>query len=498
MFQLLQPIWLFAIPGIAIPLIIHLWNNRKGKTLPVGSILLLQQSASQKAPSRRLTDILLLVLRSLLIIVLALLMAKPTWIKNLSAVSEKGWLLIEKQSVQEAYNNFRSTVDSLNKAGYKFHYFNKGLQAEKFEDALKAGMDSTLEDEEISYWVLLKQLNEEVPAELPVYLFTNNLLKRFKGTRPQLSMNLTWETYVSNDSIAGQLVKAFKTNADSIRIIEANSGPEASFFTTENIPTNGNGSYNLSNSSNKTFLTGLNNKTNSIEMDTASLNIAIYSDLFTNDAGYLRAAIDAIREYTECRINVSTVNSAEELTGRENWLFWLSEKPLPSKALPRWIFVYEKGKEERVTSWIRTIHYPISQEAITMSRRIAAPAVNSFEVKWKDGFGNILLGLEKPGNNIYHFYSRLNPEWNDLAWSTQFVKMIFDLIIKHGNIKNVDKRKIDGSQLQPGLSKKTKAFDKEKFMETTDLAKLFWIMAFLFFCLERMLSFKENKKDIYV
>jgi len=137
LFQLLQPIWLFAISGIAIPIIIHLWNNRKGKTLKVGSILLVQESATQQARSFRLTQLFLLMLRCLLIIILSLLIAQPVWKTNLTSVNEKGWLLIEKQKVQEAYKNFKPTIDSLISSGYKFHYFNIGFKPDKLENALK-------------------------------------------------------------------------------------------------------------------------------------------------------------------------------------------------------------------------------------------------------------------------------------------------------------------------------------------------------------------------
>ena len=66
MLQLLNPIWLFAIGGIVIPLIIHLWNIKKGKTLKVGSISLLGESSRQSAKSLKLIDLLLLFLRCLL------------------------------------------------------------------------------------------------------------------------------------------------------------------------------------------------------------------------------------------------------------------------------------------------------------------------------------------------------------------------------------------------------------------------------------------------
>ena len=494
MFQLLQPIWLFAISGIAIPIIIHLWNNRKGKTLKVGSILLVQESATQQARSFRLTQLFLLMLRCLLIIILSLLIAQPVWKTNLTSVNEKGWLLIEKQKVQEAYKNFKPTIDSLISSGYKFHYFNIGFKPDKLENALKVIDNGP--DQELSYWTLLQELNEQVPAELPVYLFTNNQLKRFHGTRPEISMNLNWSTYTSGDTMANKLASAYKTSADSLRIISVNSKPTATVYYYENITGNGNNKYKLMHSDGKIFISSISD-TAKLEIDTSKLNITIYTDQFTNDANYLKAAFEAIRQYTQRTINITNIGNVADIKPGTNWLFWLSEKPLPAQPLPARIFIYEKGKEQLTNSWIATRdNLAVNNEPISLSRTIRkASSANGFQTVWKDGFGNTLLGLERTENLIYHFYSRFNPEWNNLAWSPQFVEMIFDLLIQPNiDIKNFDKRIIDAEQLQPQHAQVSKAFDKEKFVEITDLARVFWLIAFIIFSIERYLSLNTKKQ----
>lgn len=502
MFHLLQPIWLFAIAGIAIPLIIHLWNIREGKTLRVGSILLLQKSARSQARSLRLKDIFLLILRCLLIFTLAFLLAKPTWQKRLTSINKKGWILIEKESLHEAYKNFKPAIDSLIKAGYKFHYFNRGFGLDKLEDALKKTVDTNTEIK-VSYWTLLKQLNEELPSELPVYLFTNNKLKRFTGTRPEVSINLQWIIYSSGNTITKPIVKAYKTPADSIRIIVANSKPAATFYTFENIVyPKKNSQYLLNDNNGKIVVSGRDSaSTNSVEVDTSTLQIVIYADQFIIDAGYLKAAIDAIQEYTMFKIKVSIVNNTGNIKPTNDWLFWLSEKPLPLQKLPSKIFVYEEGKEQQINSWITTgNNFSVNEEAIHLSRLIEknSEIPNSYEPLWKDGFGHAVLSLEKANNYTYHFYSRLNPAWNDLPWSEQFPEMIFDLLIKPDtNTKNFDNRIIDAAQFQPEMVKENKVINKQRFVETKDLTKLFWVIAFIIFFIERYISLNSNKPEVY-
>ncbi|MEP6750371.1 MAG: BatA domain-containing protein, partial [Bacteroidota bacterium] len=63
MFQLLQPIWLFALAGVSIPVIIHLWNRKPGKTLKVGSVALVEENILSYKKTIKLSELLLLLLR---------------------------------------------------------------------------------------------------------------------------------------------------------------------------------------------------------------------------------------------------------------------------------------------------------------------------------------------------------------------------------------------------------------------------------------------------
>ena len=90
MLQFIQSIWLWAAAAIIIPVIIHLWNVKQGKTLKVGSIALFTESAELHASSVKLSQLLLLLLRCLILMVLAMLLAKPFYVRRLIAQKEKG------------------------------------------------------------------------------------------------------------------------------------------------------------------------------------------------------------------------------------------------------------------------------------------------------------------------------------------------------------------------------------------------------------------------
>jgi len=102
--------------GIIAPVMIHLWNNKQGKVLAIGSIALLEKTSRKKARSRRISERLLLLLRCLLLILLALMLAGPYWKKE-PGKEQKGWVLVG----MPAGGSARTMVDSLIKEGYERH-----------------------------------------------------------------------------------------------------------------------------------------------------------------------------------------------------------------------------------------------------------------------------------------------------------------------------------------------------------------------------------------
>ncbi len=73
----LNPSFLWALLGLAVPVAIHLWSKKEGKTIKVGSIKFLQESDSRKSSSIKLNEFWLLLLRMLLITILVFILAEP-------------------------------------------------------------------------------------------------------------------------------------------------------------------------------------------------------------------------------------------------------------------------------------------------------------------------------------------------------------------------------------------------------------------------------------
>ncbi|SKB87268.1 BatA domain-containing protein [Daejeonella lutea] len=488
MLQLLNPIWLFGIAGILVPLIIHLWNVKTGKTLKVGSIMLMGESSRQNSRSLKLMDLLLLFLRCLLIIVLSLILAEPVW-RSLSKQQEsKAWILLEKDAFPETYNTFKNQIDSLIKAGNELRLFEPGFVRADVEE-LKSDTGSVKSPGKLPYWSLLKLMQQQIPNGVNAYIFTGDKLSRFQGERPAINTAVTWKTYTSSDSSAKWIEHAYFTPTGDVQAIVSESSPRGTLTKTVSL------SPGTSIGDIKSTIAGgqaqvqLNDQT--IPADTSTLKIAINSDGFAHDGEYLVAALQAIQKYTSRKIRFVKPSSKPDI------LFWLTAKDLPAD-IEGTVFRYVAGKTNVIDTWITSTESgALQKENIALHKRIVYPEDKAAFSIWKDGFGKPVLDLTQKNNAaLYSFYSRLDPEWTDLVWSPQFVKLLLPIIIPGADpLQNnsLDKRSIARSQITP-LSDllARRSFSEGGPVNNTDLTLYFWSFLIALLLLERFLSFRNN------
>jgi len=504
--QLTEPIWLFALTGITVPVIIHLWNLKKGKTIKVGSIALLSGYSKRPSRSLRVTDLLLLLLRCLFISLLAVLLSKPQWIGR-TGVAPKGWVMAEPGSLSVIYPAHKGLIDSLLKKGFEFHYFNAEFRQENLAKALENEKKATLPRGRLSYWSLLKTLDHQLPRDFPVHLFTSNSLARFTGNRPRLLMNLQWHTHTSADSISSWLAAAYLTPADSIHVIEAESHPGSTSFKGYTIAyvDDRNTRFSTRIKTGKLLISGRTQGGASIndqlEVDTSTMRITIFTDKFYNDALYLKAALQAIQQFTARKIAISLVSN--NMPPGQDWLFWLSDITVPASIKVNNLFRYEGGKSQLKHTHIRTGKSGLTADPALLNKAVPGnlPTGTSNSL-WKDDFGNAVLSREDLGDShVYHFYSRFDPAWNGLVWSDEFPRIMGELLLENdltypGDHSLADKRIIDTLQLQAATSTASVADKPGSVKKSLDLSRIIWLTAFIVFFLERVLSFNHKNEMV--
>ncbi|HEY1006280.1 MAG TPA: BatA domain-containing protein [Sphingobacteriaceae bacterium] len=495
MLQFLQSIWLIAAAGMIIPVLIHFWNVKRGKTMKVGSITFLQESSRQNGRSLRLRDLLLLVLRCLIILVIAVILAGPAWRTVPPAEAKKGWILIEKQNRKDTYAVFKHRIDSLLTAGYELHDFNPGFA--------RAGIPAeTLAKNEAvagplpSYWTLLKELERQAPPDVNLCLFTPNRLSRLAGRRPEIRLNMRWETYVLPGESAW-ISGAHLVGPDKIRVTRSSVTSEALTNFTQVVPAAGTADIGT------TFRDGvpqvfLKNDTSRsmVPADTLQTRITVYSDQAGDDMNYLRAALEAITGYSERNIRILYRRDARQIDQNEDWIFWLSEKPVPTALKARNRFIYQAGQADPRATVIRTQNgFSGGTEALALFRKVNHPGENNAESVWLDGFGRPVLAIRPgPGSLDYLFYSRFDPAWNQLVWSPQFPAILYGVLFgdppaARGN----DLRK--AAQLLPEF--RPVPADSGDRLKTDDipLDKPLYLLAFLLFSLERLISYYRGRRS---
>src|SRR6187401_594471 len=89
-----NPIWLWALAGLLIPIGIHLLSRKEGQVIRIGSLRHLQETNTQQFKGIRLNEIVLLILRCTLIILFVLLMSGLSFERVNK--SEAKWVVIEK------------------------------------------------------------------------------------------------------------------------------------------------------------------------------------------------------------------------------------------------------------------------------------------------------------------------------------------------------------------------------------------------------------------
>mgnify|MGYP003108834732 CR=1 FL=1 len=99
----LNPIALWGLTALAVPILIHLWSKNKTKEIAFGSIRFLRESSTLQSKKIQLSEIPLLLVRLLILVLVVLLMAR--WVNYQEIEKQKALLLGDDFKVPEAYAN---------------------------------------------------------------------------------------------------------------------------------------------------------------------------------------------------------------------------------------------------------------------------------------------------------------------------------------------------------------------------------------------------------
>jgi hypothetical protein len=144
--ELINPIWLWGLAGLLIPIGIHLLSRREGKIIKIGSIRHIEETNSKQFKSIRLNELVLLLLRCLIITILVLFLSGF----HFQTLEKSGkWLIVE--SGLERDDQLSALIDSLRRNSFEIKRLTNG-----FPDLSDNPYDTT----KINYWNLLEKLRK--------------------------------------------------------------------------------------------------------------------------------------------------------------------------------------------------------------------------------------------------------------------------------------------------------------------------------------------------
>lgn len=452
--QFLYPIGLITLASLIVPIVIHLWRVKQGKTLKIGSIALLGESAASNAKSIRISDWILLLLRCLLFALIAFLLAGPYLKGNPLPKNKTGWILLSQREFKDIYHHQKKTIDSLLARGYQLHEFDYGFKPLLLKDTLS--IDSNQKNTQLNSASLLKQLNHQLPNNYPVWIFANKYTNQFDETLPTVHLNITWRNIIKPDSIINHYTQFLNRTYKGSAAVQAIS-------------------YNIASN-----------------QKIPPLNVVL-SPINSEDAKYVKAALNAIGSYLNQQINILDTPKPD---AKADALFWLSQNKIPASFSNNLkkdgvLFRYASGKNISNTNYLALEE--IGNADLKIFKAIAATEKD--KPVWKSSFGNAILSYSKEnGYHSYLFYSQLNPQWTDLVWQGSFAKAIMPILFHEKPERFAFDRNYN-RQMQndePVAHFESAHTTNQLFEANYSLEKTIWVLILLTLITERILTFRNK------
>jgi len=421
----LNPTYLWALLGLAVPIAIHLWSKKEGKTIKIGSIQLLSEADSKQNSSIKLNELWLLLIRLILVALVILIMAEPQIKCN--TINTKLTYIIEPALFEnKSISKFLDTIST----EASFRLLQKNFP--EFELDNISNLNKTVPN----YWQLAQEMDDLHSDSIIV--LANGFVHGIKGKRPEINANVEW-IILNEDETSEKTIKTIKKGED-IELLTLISDSQSLSFKNDLIPVNSSDiEWNQTKDSLK-----INNKWQIVNIE-RPLKVLIFSETtLKTEVRYIEAAFKSISKYLNRPFEIEVVN---EYTNKQDEIdydcvVWLSkDRPFESSGK---LLVFKSDK-----------------------------------------FASSLI-VEGPTNNVFHLTRFLNSEnIIDGHLPEQLIKMLNLNSDLDATIIENDKRIITKEELQP-LLKETQT--QKDYVGFLNISKWLWLLLAGLLVLERIIA----------
>lgn len=288
-----NPLMLWSLVGLSIPIAIHFLSRKEGRVIMMGSVRHLEESPSQQFKGIKLNEYWLLLLRSLLIIILSFFLAGAQYVPE--SGNTKKWIIVEKALLEKTM--VQKLIDSLSLDGYEIH-----LLTQDFPLA-----ESNNSNIQADYYTLLEELaNQNLDQGIVI---SSNRASLFNGDVTPLPKNIQWLSIPSDP--VNYLLDSREINYDSLSLRYGYSDANLTYFSNQLIHKN-------------------NYKDSVVITDADTLKIDIYAEKnFEYDRKIIEAVLSVIQKTFKTKIIIEDItNKSDQI--RADWLIWLSDEPVPT------------------------------------------------------------------------------------------------------------------------------------------------------------------------
>ncbi|TRX59487.1 hypothetical protein FNH22_10030 [Fulvivirga sp. M361] len=320
--------YLFALMGLLVPLVIHLWSKKEGKVIKVGSIRFFPKQETKKSQSIRLHELGLLVLRCLMVIFLVGILVQP--LIRTKKNRQKHVILVEGELWAD--DRFTLIKDSLIRSqGYELRLLQKGFPL--------AEEDINVQQETIHYWQLLQSARKLEADSISV--FAQSRLRAFKGKRPKVPYILQWYTVPGNKT--SEFIAEAYHGTDGINVLSVRTSPDVTHIRHYVINEAGTAEVKSKEEGGNHYV-----KTDGQE-NWIKANVPVqqriyiwYDQAFTEDSYFMEAAIKSIEQHLGIAFKVLRQLSSEyQETGPTDLVIWLSQTSYPGGSSKSIVYAHD-------------------------------------------------------------------------------------------------------------------------------------------------------------
>ncbi len=380
-FLLLNPLALFGLFSLAIPILIHLFNPNRAKLILIGNIELLKNIKRTRTIDIKIEKWILLLVRLAILFILTLILS-DIYRNNKSFRADKHHIFV----TQDWINN----ADELEK---------NQLFSQHFDS--------------------------------PVYLLAKNfpLLSQTKMI-DNLSASIVHPNYLSIDTLVSELIKT--------DLIVANNTIYTTNRLTEYLSEHKTDIFQLP-------ISWKIKQLELSELSSVQPNVSVYySSSREQDLQYLKNALDFLNVQSSSKLNINyyaiqpinEINSpTDQPVNKADWFFWLSEHPVPENLLSEvksgaYLFADIESQNKLDNKFkIKPSTIEINDFWIKFYSAPIDDSDNALTPVWVDNNDNSWLSYKQILNGrFYQFNSRFNSGWTNLVNTIQFPIILSTLI----------------------------------------------------------------------